>query len=705
MFGAMKRFICQRTTPMHRLFFGGCLLIVLTAGTLLGADLVGHWDFSSSDGETARDLSGRGHDATIRFGRIQESGGTRVLALNGYLAHGEISGTRTLTFSDGLTIGAWIKSQGLRSNNLIFGKPNSNPAWTTPTVGLYAPEEGRIGLGLWTSPKTVVTSPEPIPTGTWTFVAGTCDGKVARLYVDGDCVAEEPVGKGIAASDDPFMIGAGTAGNRFFGGLIGELRLYQGALAAAEIQKLFREGTKKYPSGPAESGETGRTVIVRSKVKPDREWREYPTRTLDLLEGYEKSGEPVAVSRYGGWASKRFEATGFFRTEQIDGRWWLIDPDGYRFIHAGVVSIHPGSSANMKKAFAEKFGDDKTWAIETTRLLKDLHFNGTGGWTDHERLQLSGEPMPYVVRMNLMSGFGKQLGVTHAVPGHTGFELECIPVFHPDFAPYCREQAGILAACRDDPYVVGIYSDNELQTPKLENYLKLDRDNPAHRPNYEAALHWLRQRKGETDVSAKDITMLDRLEFAGYAFERYFRIVAEAIKGVDPNHLYIGSRFMSPNFQNPFIWKAAAPYCDVVAVNYYGCWGPRLDEVAYWQTLCPRPIMITEFYVKGEDSGLPNTTGAGWIVPTQADRGRFYQHYVLGLLESRSCVGWHWFKYQDNDPDAKGAELSNIDSNKGIVDIRYGPYREFVELMKAVNREVYPLTEHFDSPDRGLRLQ
>ena len=451
-------------------------------------------------------------------------------------------------------------------------------------------------------------SPLPIPLEAWTFVAGTWDGKVARLYVDGSYVAEQPAAKPIGKNDNAFMIGAGTEGNRFFAGMIGQLRLYEGALAASEIEKLHEEGAGKYAAGPARATDTSKTVIVRSKVRPDREWKEYATRTLDLLEGYEKAAKPVELSAYGGWLGKRYGATGFFRAEQIDGRWWLIDPEGYRFIHVGVVSVNLGSSENMKRAFAEKFGDDKTWATETTRLLKDLNFNGTGGWSDHERLQLSGQPLPYVVRMNLMSGFGRKLGVTHAVPGHTGFELECIPVFHPDFAAYCREQAEVLADYRDDPYVVGIYSDNELQTPKLENYLKLDQANPAQRPNRQAAVAWPRERKGKEDVSAKDITMMDRLEFAGYAFERDFRIATEAIRKVDPNHLYIGSRFMSPNFQNPFIWKAAAPYCDVVAVNYYGCWGPRLDEVAYWQTLCPRPIMITEFYVKGEDSGLPNTS-------------------------------------------------------------------------------------------------
>jgi concanavalin A-like lectin/glucanase superfamily protein len=684
---------------MYRLPLCFCLLILTAGGSIRSAELIGHWDFATSDGKTARDVSGHSHDAAILFGRVEKADNDTVLALDGYIAHGEIPATRSLALSEGLTLAAWIHPTRLRRNSVVFGKPNTNPAWTTPTVGIFSPEDGRIGLGLWTSPKAVLTSPEPLPLGTWSLVAGTYDNRVARLYINGRLVAEQKVGKPIAKSTDPFMIGTGTAANRFFGGLIGELRLYDGAIPAPEVQSLYEAGVGKYPSRPVATEEAQKTIVVRSKSKPDREWRDYPTRTLDLLEGYTRRQEPVGLSKYGGWLGRRFESTGFFRTELIDGRWWLIDPEGYRFIHVGVVSVHPGSSANMRQAFGKKFGDNKRWAIGTTNLLEELHFNGTGGWTDHEMLGLSGQPMPYVVRMGLMSGFGRKLGVTHAVPGHTGFELECIPVFHPDFSGYCHEKAKALAAYRDDPYVVGIYSDNELQTPKLENYLKLDASNPAQRPNYEAAVAWLQERKGKAEVSADDITMLDRLEFAGYVFERYFRTVTEAIRKVDPNHLYIGSRFMGSNYRNPFIWKAAEPYCDVVAVNYYSCWGPRLDEVAYWQTLCRRPIMITEFYVKGEDSGLPNTTGAGWIVPTQADRGRFYQHYALGLLESRACVGWHWFKYQDNDPEKKGAELSNIDSNKGIVDIRYEPYTEFVELMKEINREVYPLTQYFDNRD------
>ncbi len=173
----------------------GSLLVLFAAGFASSAELVGHWDLGAGDGETAEDLSGQGHEATIRFGRIQELGKTRALALDGYLTHGEIPGTRSFTLSDGLTIAAWISPNQLRRNTIICGKPNTNRAWTTPTAGLFAPEEQRIALGLWTSPKTIVTSSQPIPLEAWTFVAGTYDNNVACLYVNDQLVTEQRSGE------------------------------------------------------------------------------------------------------------------------------------------------------------------------------------------------------------------------------------------------------------------------------------------------------------------------------------------------------------------------------------------------------------------------------------------------------------------------------------------------------------------------------
>ena len=102
--------------------------------------------------------------------------------------------------------------------------------------------------------------------------------------------------------------------------------------------------------------------------------------------------------------------------------------------------------------------------------------------------------------------------------------------------------------------------------------------------------------------------------------------------------------------------------------------------------------MITEWYVKGDDSGLVNDSGAGWIVGTQKERGLFYQNYTLGLLESPNCVGWHWFRYQD-----EAEQGSPKSSNKGVVDFDFEPYTYLIDQMKAINDQAYSIRDYFET--------
>jgi len=39
---------------------------------------------------------------------------------------------------------------------------------------------------------------------------------------------------------------------------------------------------------------------------------------------------PANWSKFGGWAEgPRQRANGFFRTEKVNGKWWLVDPEGF----------------------------------------------------------------------------------------------------------------------------------------------------------------------------------------------------------------------------------------------------------------------------------------------------------------------------------------------------------------------------------------
>ena len=74
----------------------------------------------------------------------------------------------------------------------------------------------------------------------------------------------------------------------------------------------------------------------------------------------------------------------------------------------------------------------------------------------------------------------------------------------------------------------------------------------------------------------------------------------------------------------------------------------------------------------------------------------FYQNFTLGLLESKTCVGWHWFQYMDNDPANNKTDPSNRDSNKGLYNVDYEPYTPLLEQMKSLNQQIYALIDYFD---------
>lgn len=429
--------------------------------------------------------------------------------------------------------------------------------------------------------------------------------------------------------------------------------------------------------------------MIAMQKKPGGKWEERATRILTRAPA-----QADAVDSYGGslaWPAEA--ASGFFRTQKIDGRWWLIDPEGRRFIQSGVAAVTPmGNSATAKAALAEQFGNTPGWAKATSDLLRDYGFNSAGAWSN-EALSKPEYRTPHARVVSFMGDYGKQRGGVSVVPGHLGYPENAIFVFDPEFPAFAERYAQNLAKEASNPWLIGWFSDNEmpLYTKTLDGFLRLPADNPGSKE----ARRWLAERQQRPEPSTSAISADDRQAFVGHVYETYLRIVGTALRHADPNHLYLGSRLHSDELTNPYVWQAASRYLDVVSVNFYRDWAPAVGLLKDWDHWSGKPVMITEWYTKGQDSGLPNTTGAGWVVKTQIDRGDHYQNFTLALLESSNVVGWHFFKYQDNDPNASNPEPSNIDANKGLVNVRYQPYPELLERAKRVNQHKYGLVRFF----------
>jgi hypothetical protein len=340
--------------------------------------------------------------------------------------------------------------------------------------------------------------------------------------------------------------------------------------------------------------------------------------------------------------------------------------------------------------------------------LKDHGFNGVGAWSDVDLIRTQKEPLVYTVIVNPMGAYHRQhqwdYGKPYEQAGWQGYRYDLAMVFDPEFDGFVEREISQIAQYKDDPYLLGYYTDNELPwvNDALDRHLTYLGKEEA---GYLAARAWFDARKG-ADATVEDITDADRLAFSGFYVETYLKKVAAAVRQYDPNHLYLGCRFNQEDeeLNNPAILAVAGQYMDVMSINHYRRWEPIQSVMADWEKWSGKPFLITEWYTKGEDSGLPNRTGAGWNVPTQQDRGFFYQNFAIELLKSKACVGWHWFTYQDNDPANLKTDPSNRDSNKGIVNTDFEPYQPLLDNMKALNLHTFELIQYLDGQDPEAAL-
>ena len=421
------------------------------------------------------------------------------------------------------------------------------------------------------------------------------------------------------------------------------------------------------------------------------EWRKYPAQTIDLLKGFALTKE-ITTDQYGGDLSQTLPSTGFFRTEKIKDRWWVIDPLGHPMLVNAINSLRAGKSPDNINSLERKYGSEQNWISETVKMLKENGFNVAGSWVDTGLIikynQYGAASFPYTTQLNILAGFAsmkKKADKSRKSNSVISFILD------DEFASYCETFAVKLGGHKDDPNLLGHFSDNELPFTHTEFNELLNI--PDHTDKcYLAVQGWMK----EKGVNESSITKEQKEAFMGWLAGKYYAVVGSAIKKYDPNHLYIGSRLHSSAKNNESIFKAAAPFVDIISINYYGYWQPQTEHIQHWATWSNKPFFITEFYTKAEETGMSNMSGAGWIVHTQKDRGIHYQNFCLELLKAKNCVGWHWFKYQDNDPNDATADVSNKDSNKGLVNTQYEVYKDLSEMMKQINQQKYQLIRFFD---------
>ncbi len=471
---------------------------------------------------------------------------------------------------------------------------------------------------------------------------------------------------------------------------------------------------------------------------------EWPTKTYSIEEmtarlqadyqtALTTSAPDRGLSPYGGYLEKRFDATGWFRTQYDGKRWWLVDPDGYAFFSHGICYgtrmgefgwftgmesfytnppspddlLYKGAftkpkyiaeyvkrngetersndlmfnpaRANMMRVFGENWWN--AWRTIATRRFKDWGINTTGvgivNFID-ERLEdfLGMSKLPYVVTLKRF-------------PKTEHFIFRDFPdVFSSEYAKNCAIFAeNELAPIACDPFLLGYFLHNEpewmFQIDCCIAYELLVKNEPLKSRHHMMA--WLKKRYGTIDAmnAAWEVafdsfeTLLSPvsrdLQLSETAFrdlEEYEQILILAFGEIPLKACRkVDNHHLCLGLRHARLNEKSLDGNSIFDVLSFNCYQHSAIPKLTLAERVNKPVIIGEWHFGGQEIGLLRT--ALQSCTTQEERGKAYKMFLQEAASHPLCVGAHYFEYNDQTLMGRfdGEHMAH-----GVIDCTNKPY-------------------------------
>jgi len=450
-------------------------------------------------------------------------------------------------------------------------------------------------------------------------------------------------------------------------------------------------------------------------------------KLADNIRALEEEGKDVSFpaqwSRYGGWTGIKFNSTGFFRVQHDGKRWWLVDPDGYAFLSAGIDCIGdnvdglisgqedlfawlPPEEEEYKEAYSTR-GENKMlnflqvnltrvyggkarekWETITQGLLKKWRINTIANWSDLEFARKIDHP--YV--LNMRNFPSTEVLLYRDFPD----------VFSAEYQQRAIEFARQLEEYKSDEFLIGYFLSNEphwafgennlafemlaVNTPSAtrtefmkwleKKYTSIGTFNTAWKQNLDnfQEISGLVLRDSPSEDCWKDCN-----DFSGIMVDTYIQVVCSEVKKVDPNHLNLGLRYAWISSE---LCYRAGTWFDVFSINGYSYPGP--PETAEIARRSGKPVLIGEYHFGATDRGLPATGIQG--AESQQARGEAYRYYLEQGFARPEIIGIHYFQWMDQPVFGR---FDGENYNIGFLDVCLKPYKELTDQAAASHEVMY----------------
>lgn len=204
--------------------------------------LVAWWKMDDGSSNTAADSSGNGLGGTL-VGNPTWMAGTvgGALKFDGDGDYVDIGKDAKFNIASQITVAAWIKVDAFdREWQTIISKGDSSwrlqRNWDKGTL-----EFGCTGLVVPGNRWGGIYGKTDVNDGQWHHAAGVYDGQKLSLYVDGSLDVSVDVKGSVSINDYPVLIGENAEKpQRFWNGLIDDVRVYNYGLNAGEVAEIFK---------------------------------------------------------------------------------------------------------------------------------------------------------------------------------------------------------------------------------------------------------------------------------------------------------------------------------------------------------------------------------------------------------------------------------------------------------------------------------
>lgn len=209
--------------------------------------LVAAYNFQEATGSVVVDESGNGNHGTLSCNtavnsacaataRTTSGKSGKALSFDGVDDWVTVNDSASLDLTNGMTLEAWVYPTATMSgwqSVITKEQPGGFGAvyYLAANSDLNQPEVAIYNTG-W---RKLYGGSAP-SVNQWTHLAGTYDGATLRLYANGSLVSSQAQAGGIQVTNGVLRIGGNNYWGEFFRGRIDEIRIYNRALSASDIQ-------------------------------------------------------------------------------------------------------------------------------------------------------------------------------------------------------------------------------------------------------------------------------------------------------------------------------------------------------------------------------------------------------------------------------------------------------------------------------------